>query len=447
MVIEESIIYFVLGISLGVFVSSLIFVYLNKKRTLEIAQKVKEILEEKEKHLTDIKEEREELKEELKRLGSEYENVKIKSATLKEKLDIERDIKEKMKMEFENISREILEKENERFEKEGIKNITFLVKPLEEEIKNFYYKIEEESKERFSLTKEIEKLRELNNRLSEDASNLTDALKGNSQIQGAWGEMILEKILEESGLEEGREYEIQLSMKKKNDKTYRPDVIIRLPKNRTVIIDSKVSLKAYERYFNTKDENEKQKALNEHMNSVYIHLKELSQKKYQELELNTLDFVLMFIPIEGAFTAAIKEDNELFLRAQRQNIILVSPTTLLATLRTIENIWRHEYQNQNAKLIAKKAGDLYDKFVGFMQSMQNIGIQLDKAHNSYDEALKRLSNGKGSLVKRSLELKNMHGVFSQKEVSKNFLEQLEEKSSETAIFNETRKIKLERSES
>ncbi len=423
MVIEENFIYLILGILIGIFSTTLLFVYLNQKRAYEIAQKVREILEEKDKNLEYVKDEKEKLQEELKEISDQFQKERIEKAKLIEKLNRENEAFERMKAEFQNLSNEILEREKERFEREGIKNMDLLIRPLQEEIKNFYYKIEEESKERFSLTKEIEKLRELNYKLSKEADNLTKALKGESQTQGAWGEMILQRILEESGLKEGREYETQVSLEAQN-RRYRPDVIVKLPKNRAVIIDSKVSLKAYEIYFNAEDEKEKQKALKEHMSSIYIHLKELSQKRYENLLENSLDFVLMFIPIEGAFTAALAEDKDLLLKAQKQNIMIVSPSTLLSTLRVIENMWRHEYQNQNAKEIAKKAGDLYDKFVGFLQSLQNIGSSLQKASLNYEEAIKKLYDGKGSLIKRAMELKDMPGVAAKKEIPQKLLEDI-----------------------
>ena len=418
MVIEESVIYLILGILTGILTTTLLFLYLNKKRAYEIAQRVKEILEEKDKNIEYIKEENEKFQQEIKNISTELQKTKMENARLLEKIKNEKETIERMKSEFKNLSNEILERERERFEKEGLKNMDMLIKPLQEEIKNFYYKIEEESKERFSLTKEIEKLRDLNYKLSKDAENLTKALKGESQTQGAWGEMILQKILEASGLREGIEYETQVSVKNEQNKRFRPDVVVKLPKNRFVIIDSKVSLKAYEIYFNSQDENQRRKALKEHMSSIYFHLRELSQKRYENLFPNTLDFILMFIPIEGAFITAISEDRELLTKALKENIVIVSPSTLLSTLKTIENIWRYEYQNKNAKEIAQKAGDLYDKFVNFVQSLQNIGSSLQKATLSYEEALKRLYEGRGSLVKKAIELKNMPGVSSKKELPK-----------------------------
>ncbi len=418
MVIEESVIYLILGILTGILTTTLLFLYLNKKRAYEIAQRVKEILEEKDKSIEYIKEENKKLQQEIKNISTELQKTKMENARLLEKIKNEKETIERMKSEFKNLSNEILERERERFEKEGLKNMDMLIKPLQEEIKNFYYKIEEESKERFSLTKEIEKLRDLNYKLSKDAENLTKALKGESQTQGAWGEMILQKILEASGLREGIEYETQVSVKNEQNKRFRPDVVVKLPKNRFVIIDSKVSLKAYEIYFNSQDESQRRKALKEHMSSIYFHLRELSQKRYENLFPNTLDFILMFIPIEGAFMEAISEDRDLLTKALKKNIVIVSPSTLLSTLKTIENIWRYEYQNKNAKEIAQKAGDLYDKFVNFVQSLQNIGSSLQKATLSYEEALKRLYEGRGSLVKKAIELKNMPGVSSKKELPK-----------------------------
>ncbi len=426
MVIAESFLYLFLGILTGIFFTSLLFLYANKKRTLEIAQKVGELLEEKERLLRYVEKEKEELKNEKKELSFKVNKLETENASLRERVSRENEIKERMRSEFENLANSILQRESERFEREGLKNIDFLIKPLKEEIRNFSYRIEEESKERFSLIKEVERLRELNLKLSKEADNLVKALKGNSQTQGAWGEMILQKILEESGLKEGREYESQFSAVSKENKRLRPDVVVRLPKNRIVIIDSKVSLVAYERYFHAEEEKERKKALNEHMNSIYVHLRELSQKRYEELFEESLDFVLMFVPIEGAFLAALEEDPEIFVKAQKENIVIVSPTTLLAVLRIIESMWRYEYQNQNAKIIAQKAGDLYDKFVNFAESLQSVGFSLEKAKQSYDEAVKRLCEGKGNLVKRALELKNMQGVKSSKELPKNFLERTKE---------------------
>jgi DNA recombination protein RmuC len=305
-------------------------------------------------------------------------------------------------------------------------HLTTILQPFKENIKDFNLKIEnyykDESKERFSLVKEIEKLNLLNRQISQDAINLTNALKGDNKIQGDWGEYILERVLENSGLKKGREYEIQKEFKDENGRSLRPDVIIHLPDKKDIIIDSKLSLTAYEMYHSCQ-ENEKDFYLQKHLSSIQTHIKLLSQKAYEKkIDINTLDFVLMFIPIEAAFLLAVQMDSGLYERAYSQNIILVSPSTLLAVLRTIQNSWRYEYQNNNAQLIAKKAGDMHDKFVGFVNEMQNVESSLLKAQNSYNDAFKKLSSGKGNLISRAKHLKELDGVYHKKE-TKELLEE------------------------
>jgi DNA recombination protein RmuC len=298
-----------------------------------------------------------------------------------------------------------------------------IINPFKQNIKEFNEKIENyylsESKERFSLTKEIKNLKELNYKISQDAINLTNALKGDNKLQGNWGELILQRVLENSGLKEGREYEIQKEYRDKNDDKYRPDVIVHLPDKKHIIIDSKVSLIAYEKYFNENSSIEdKNNYLKEFLNSINLHIRSLSSKSYQELKtINSLDYVLMFIPIEGAFMLALDKDRDLYNRAYQYNIILVSQSTLLVVLRTIENSWRFEYQNKNAQIIAKKAGDLYDKFAGFLEEMQKIDNSLHKAQQSYNDAFKKLSSGKGNLMNRANELKELEGVYNKKSLN------------------------------
>jgi DNA recombination protein RmuC len=239
-------------------------------------------------------------------------------------------------------------------------------------------------------------------------------LKGDRKAQGTWGEVILERVLELSGLEKGREYETQASLKNESNKTYQPDVIVHLPDNKDIIIDSKVSLVAYER-MQSAPEHEKAMHLNAHLLSLRTHIKSLSDKEYQKLKgLQTLDFVLMFIPIEPALTLAMQADDQLFNEALSRNIVLVTPSTLLATLRTIQNIWRFEHQNQNALKIAEKAGDLYDKFVTFIEDMQDLGKRLDTTHKSYESAMNKLSEGRGNIIRRAEELKTLGAKTSKK---------------------------------
>jgi len=334
---------------------------------------------------------------------------------LEEKIALLEKTRDEIKTEFGHIAREVIEEKTGSLSKEQQESLKLLLNPFAENIKSFQQKVEhfymQESRERYSLVKEITALKALNERISQDALNLTNALKGDNKLQGNWGELILEKVLESSGLTKGREYEIQKGYKDETGKLYKPDVIVHLPDKKDVVIDSKVSLKAYEAYFNAPDEQTREYHLKAHLDSIYLHIKTLSNKRYEALEgINTLDFVLLFIPVEAAFMKAMEADSALYEKAYRKNIIIVSPSTLLAVLRTIEHAWRYEYQNKNAKEIAKKAGDLYDKFRGFLESMQMIEKSLHKAQNAYDEAFKRLSSGKGSLITRANELKAMKGI-------------------------------------
>lgn len=344
-----------------------------------------------------------------------FYELKVEYARLQEQLQGAKNSNDMLKVEFENIANNIMLKNS----KTSQLHMANILQPFKENIKEFNLKIEnyykDESKERFSLVKEIEKLRLLNTQISQDAINLTNALKGDNKIQGDWGEYILERVLENSGLKKGREYEIQKEFKDEEGVRLRPDVIIHLPDKKDIIIDSKLSLTAYEMYHSS-DENEKDFHLQKHLSSIHTHIKLLSQKEYEKkIDINSLDFVLMFIPIEAAFLLAVEMDRGLYERAYSQNIILVSPSTLLAVLRTIQNSWRYEYQNKNAHLIAKKAGDMHDKFVGFINEMQNVESSLLKAQNSYNDAFKKLSSGKGNLINRAKELKELDGVYHKKE--------------------------------
>jgi DNA recombination protein RmuC len=328
--------------------------------------------------------------------------------------------REQLKMEFQNVANKIFEDKSQKFTDQNRENIEGVLKPMREQLVDFKKKVEDvydkESKDRVSLLNEIIHLKTLNERISEDALNLTNALKGQSKTRGAWGEMILERVLEESGLQKGREYEVQTMYAGDEGKRQHPDVIVHLPEGKDIVIDSKVSLTAYEKYCTAGTDEKREKRLKEHIISIRTHIKSLSGKRYEELEgIRTLDFVLMFMPIEGAFWTAIESEQGLFNEAFNKNIMLVSPSTLLATLRIINNIWRYEDQNKNALIIAKKAGDLYDKFVGFVEALEDVGQKIGKAQESYHTARKRLSEGKGNLVRRSEELRQL-GVKAQKEL-------------------------------
>jgi DNA recombination protein RmuC len=357
------------------------------------------------------------------RLAEERKNNTEKIALLTE-------AKEQLKLEFQNIANKIFEDKSQKFTDENKKNLDVVLSPVREQLQEFKKKIEDvydkESKERISLFNEIVHLKTLNQQISADAMNLTNALKGQSKTQGAWGEVILERILEESGLHKGREYETQASFAGDSGRQLRPDVVVHLPEGKDVVVDSKVSLTAYERYCAAETPEGREARLKDHLLSIRTHIRGLSDKKYENLAgVHTLDFVLMFLPIEGAFWTAIEHDTELFNDAFTKNIMLVSPSTLLATLRIIQNIWRYEDQNRNAITIAKKAGDLYDKFVGFVESLEDIGHKIGKAQESYGRARNQLLSGRGNLIRRTEELKQL-GVKAQKTLPPSLTGELEE---------------------
>ncbi|MDH3390424.1 MAG: DNA recombination protein RmuC [Desulfobulbaceae bacterium] len=337
-----------------------------------------------------------------------------------EKLVLLQEAREQLKLEFQNVANKIFEDKSQKFTEQNKENIEGVLKPMREQLVDFKKKVEDvydkESKDRISLLTEIIHLKSLNERISEDAINLTNALKGQSKTRGSWGEMILERVLEESGLHKGREYEVQAMYASEEGQRRHPDVIVHLPEGKDIVIDSKVSLTAYEKYCSADTDEKREKRLKEHLISIRTHIKDLSEKRYEELEgITTLDFVLMFLPIEGAFWTAIESEQGLFNEAFNKNIMLVSPSTLLATLRIINNIWRYEDQNKNAMIIAKKAGDLYGKFVGFVEALDDVGQKIGKAQESYLTAHKRLAEGKGNLVRRTEELRQL-GVKAQKEL-------------------------------
>ena len=343
-----------------------------------------------------------------------------------EKLELLSKAEEEMKLQFSKLANEIFEQKSKVHAEQNRLQLDTILKPFKEQVVSFGKKIEEnyitETKERHLLKDQIIQLRSLNEKLSDDANNLTNALKGENKTQGNWGELILEKILENSGLREGHEYETQGAYRDEEGKLFKPDVLVHLPDEKDIVVDSKVSLVAYERYMNATDEESREKARKEHILSVRAHIKGLSEKKYEELVgLRSLDFVLLFMPIESAYMLALEEDSNFFNETIKQNIMVVGPSTLLVTLRTIEYIWRNERQEQNAQEIAKKAADLYDKFVGFVDDMEVIGKQISKTQESYDSAMNKLSRGKGNLVKRTDDMQKL-GLKTKKKIDAKLLE-------------------------
>ncbi len=341
-----------------------------------------------------------------------------KEASFNEKISLLIDSKQQMKMEFENLATKIFE-ENQ---KKSNVNLNQVLTSFKDQLESFGKRVNDiyndETKQRVSLLTEIKNLKELNNQISSDAINLTKALKGQNKTQGDWGEMILSSILEQTGLREGKEYNVQGSFSDAEGRRLRPDVIVHLPSKKDIIIDSKVSLNAYLTYCQTDDKTQKEAASKELIKSINTHIKGLSSKKYEAIEgVTTLDFVLLFIPIEGAFLLATSSDDTLFKMAFDNNIMLVSPSTLYVTLRTIENIWRNEHQNENAQLISKKAAELYDKFAGFVGDIEDIGTHLGRTQKSYDAAMNKLSIGNANLIRRAEEFLDL-GVKPKKQISK-----------------------------
>ena len=331
----------------------------------------------------------------------------------------------KLKTEFENLATTILEKNTEKFAKQNQMNLDGILKPFNEKLKDFKEEVGKsyvnESKERASLKGEISKLFELNQTMAKEAKNLTTALKGDVKTQGNWGELILQKILERSGLQKNVEFKTQAAYQTEDGKRQHPDVVIYLPEEKNMIIDAKVSLTAYERYFSTEDESDRESQLTEHIQSIRQHVKQLSNKNYQNLyQVNSPDFVLMFMPIEPAFGLAVQHDPKLFYEAFDQNVVIVSPSTLLVTLQIIANIWKQEKQNKNAIEIARQGGDLYDKFVSFVKDLEKLGSQLKTVSVTYDASMNKLTEGRGNLINRAEKIKEL-GAKASKSISEKYI--------------------------
>ena len=317
--------------------------------------------------------------------------------------------RDELRAQFAELAGKIFDEREQRFAETSNERLGQLLDPLKERIQSFEKRVEEsyqqESRERFSLGKELERLQQLNLRLSDEATNLTRALKG-QKTQGNWGELILERVLEHAGLEKGREYQTQVSLKGPDGERFQPDVLIMLPGDKQVVVDSKVSLTAYQQYVGADDDVIGQAALKQHVLSLRNHVKGLASKDYKRLEgLHSLDFVLLFVPIEAAFSAALQAEPNLFQEAFDRHIVIVSPTTLLATLRVIDSLWKQERQGQNAREIAERAGWLYDKFVLFIQDLDEVGNRLQQLDKAYSSARNKLTEGRGNLVSRSEQLK------------------------------------------
>ncbi len=371
------------------------------------------------------------LKEDL--IRSEATIAQLTEKLADQKKDLE-DIQKKFTSEFENLAQKILEAKSEKFTKQNKENLDHLLKPLQEKIEKFEKRVESTHKDNIdyhaALRQQIIGLTELNEQMSREATNLTKALKGDSKFQGNWGELVLERVLEKSGLEKDREFFVQQSFTNDQGQRLLPDVVLHLPEGKRMIIDSKVSLTSYERFINTEDELERAKHLKEHVNSLKKHVEQLSAKNYFELyDIESPDFVLLFVPIEPAFALALNHDNSLYTSAFEKNIVIVTPTTLLATLRTVDSMWTNEKQQQNAIEIATQAGRLYDAFHRLSEDLLKVGEQMDRAKGSYSEAMRRLTDGPGNLVGRVEKLKKL-GAKATKQQNDKLLRRAQEDDSD-----------------
>jgi DNA recombination protein RmuC len=348
-------------------------------------------------------------------LAGKLENQKIEIESLQKRLTTE----------FENIATKILKERSEEFSVSNHKNLSEILNPLKERIQLFEKKVDEtydkELRDKISLREEVRKLTELNTRVSQEANNLTKALKGDVKKQGNWGEVILERVLERSGLTRGQEYEREVVVEGNDALVQRPDVIIHLPDNKHVVIDSKVSLVAYERLMSAETEEHRVLYLKDHISSLRSHVKLLGEKNYQNAQnINTPDFVLMFLPIEASFSVAVQGDSEIFSYAWERKIVVVSPTTLLATLRTISSIWKQENQTKNAQEIARLSGALYDKFIGFAEDMAKIKANIDRTSGSYDDAMKKMKEGSGNIIRTAEKIKELGAKTGNKSLPTGF---------------------------
>lgn len=381
--------------------------------------------------------EKEHLGNEIVRYQSDMEHLALKNK--EQKGEVEK-LQEKFTKEFENLANKILDANSNKFTEQNQKNIKNLLSPLQEKIKTFEEKVEFSQKESISmhsaLKEQLLNLQSQNLKITQEAENLTKALKGDSKMQGNWGELVLERVLEKSGLEKDREYSVQQSFTREDGSKVLPDVIIHLPDGKKMVVDSKVSLTDYERYINAEDDLQ-EKFLKDHINSIRKHVDQLSAKKYEDLyEMESPDFVLMFIPIEPAFAIAINQDPSLYNKAFEQNIVIVTPSTLLATLRTIDSMWNNEKHQRNAIEIARQAGALYDKFEGFVTDLTRVGKKMDEAKSEYKGAMNKLVEGRGNLVTSIEKLKKM-GAKTKKSMPESILKRAQEDD-----FEEEPKLKL-----
>lgn len=426
------VIFFFLGIGLG---SAIVWIALKNKASAQIAS-----VEERSRlyiaENNQLKKDIEFKNNEIVRLSSSLSAKSTKYILLQERLDVHNEeisnLRKQFNVEFKNLANEILEEKTKKFAEQNKSNLGEILNPLNQKLKEFEKKVEDtydkEAQQRFSLKEEVKRLAELNQQISKEANLLTRALKGESKTQGNWGEVILENILERSGLRKGEEYTVQESFTQESGKRFQPDVVVHYPGERSIVIDSKVSLTAYERMVSEENEELKAAELKAHLTSIKKHINELSEKRYEELEgIKTLDFTVMFLPVEPAYLTAIQSDPALWGYAYAKRILLISPTNLIAILKMIDSLWKQEYQSRNVLEIARQGGNLYDAFVNLNERLIKLGKKIDETSNLHRETIKSLSEGRGNLISRVENLKAL-GIKTKKQMPDNLLGRASEDS-------------------
>lgn len=427
------IITFIIALAIGIFLGKIIFSANVKSEKAGLEEKLNGLLQQIEQFKSQlnqtvqeretIRTEKESLAIQLSKKETDFDNLWERNKEQKEEVE---KLQEKFTKEFENLANKILEEKTTKFTEQNKENLKNILSPLQDKIQLFEKKVEDTHKESIdyhaALRQQILGLKEMNAQMSKETLNLTKALKGDSKMQGNWGELILERVLEKSGLEKGREYEVQQSFTTEEGNRMFPDVVINLPDGKKMVVDSKVTLTAYERYINEEDDTTKAQHLKEHVIALKRHVDQLSEKNYHDLyQMESPDFVLLFIPIESAFALALNEDTSLYNKAFEKNIVIVTPSTLLATLRTIDSMWTNQKQQENALEIARQAGALYDKFEGFVADLVKVGNKIKDSKTEYDNAMSKLVDGSGNLINRVENLKKM-GAKAKKSLPDNILQ-------------------------
>jgi len=448
---------FIVALAIGLFLGKMLFTAKSQSEKSGLEERINGFLGQIEQLKIQFQTERNQFEKSFAQLSSEKENLQKEKESLaihlakkendfdyllernkEQKQEVEQ-LQEKFTKEFENLANKILEEKTVKFTEQNKENLKNILSPLQDRIQLFEKKVEDTHKESIdyhaALRQQILGLREMNEQMSKETINLTKALKGDSKMQGNWGELVLERVLEKSGLEKDREYFVQQSHTTEDGSRVFPDVIINLPDGKKMIIDSKVTLTAYERYINEEENNLKNQHLKEHVVSINRHVEQLGNKNYQDLyQMESPDFVLLFVPIESAFAIALNEDTTLYNKAFEKNIVIVTPSTLLATLRTIDSMWTNQKQQENAIEIARQAGALYDKFEGFVSDLIKIGKKMDEAKLEYGAAMNKLTEGKGNLITSVEKLKKM-GAKAKKSLPEAILKRAENNPNELTEEN------------